>query len=1766
MNFFQKKKRPKNRALGFESLEQREFLSVSPLTYPYDGEYDTNSNTAFVTEATFAKPIIADDDVTSTTIELSWDASQFTALRKTDPFKIERQVKNTKGELVWEQIGKDIPYSYTIGDGIYRCELTGLTALTEYTLRVTFSSTALGTVSTGSETVTTKPSEIDAEAVSSTEIKLSWAIVGKRDTYYEVYTGTGGAAPTNTGQKVKADGTAAAKTITIKNLDPAREYTFYLKYYDTESKTQQTQTVTCLTRHTLSTDVTTADSAELYWSKSVGGSNYQLQICEGKPGSESDWKNATQVKVTSGGTFDYAANEKYKISDLESDKSYYFRLRYNTVNGDGETETLYTDPLIFSTPTNITVDDVTDATAKVDWVFTGKSGMPYYVQTKVNGVWTDYPGANTTGKTYTLKNLDSGTKYEIRLRYTSEEGTAAYSAEQTITTRVPTELDSVTEKSVGISWDIPNKQPGRTVSIQRCDGSLNPETESNWRTIKTGIADGTTTHTINYLGADKEYYFRVVYTDTDGEEQSTLFVAARTCGIVNVDEFTNDSVALSWDFTPKDNNYKVQMALADSPNIWSTIPVDQIKTDKSLGGCKITGLKPAQGYVFRVLYTPRGGTEELTSPATEEVWTVSSNIVVAEKEETSLTVSWAPSGFSSVQAKDFVVYYYEDSDRDGAREWKSITIGATQNSAKISNLLADTDYQIKVGYVGGTVDNAESGSTVLVARTEAHHVTVSSITKDSARLTWSFDTFPHSPNGPEANGDGKGVFTVQRYIGPNAEPTEAERNLNDDTLWEDEGSTTNYSAKYYNLTGLATNSTQYYRVVYTYSTGEPEEGAGTTWDFPQATKYSEIVEVKTASDIRAASTGTNSIRLEWDSVTLTGGSKYTVQRRVAGTTTWTSYTPTTATNFSCDNLAADTEYEFQVLFNASGGTAILKVSTARYTPSVVDRVIGIDSASATLQMSCGAGDSNFQAQYRLKTAKDSEPWTTPSVTPSVAGGKVTAIITNLIPEAEYEFRFVYTSNAASVESDVVAVPLSDSLVFGDATGHSVAISWNHESFPDRRSGTDYRVEWREVGSNAAWSKGEATQSTSFSVTKLDPNKEYEFRLQYSTVGGETAYSAVKTMKTTQPTISAGTPQVGAVKIAWNFDSYGNAGFEIQCKIDGVWYTAMTVANDKTHEAVVTKITTPDGVVNLDPEREYTFRVAYKTSQSGANLVYSEETKATTLGGMQVVENSATTTTLTVKWDFVTDGTFAVQYREAGTTNWIKTISDIPGTQKEQVITDLSPGVEYEIQLIYTDGAPQEVNITAKTTVAPPAAPTGLVADNLTEDSVTIKWFDNTAFEDDYYLKVVNNVTGMVLFDGPVGKKIGSSDPANAATKAEHALTGLDTNASYTATLYAKNAEGASSIATVTFSTKDVARPNAVTSLKAATTPRTISLSWKIKSIEDIPDPTQFRVEYKFVDPDTKKETWYELAGLTVSYNADTETYSVTISNSLDYGDGLTTAIEVKKSYSLRVVALGFVSGGETYGDSTPAAVNAATKAITVPSSLSASEITLTSAKIKFTDSDTNVPVADKVYTLYYVEGKYTDWAKVPADAVIKTLSIAASDVKTKYHVIDGLLAGTTYSYRIEWTFAGTDVITSKPATFTTKVLPKPSSVKTGFTLTADGNLATQISWKPPAGARTVPISADTVITYFVELSLNGKAGTFVLLSDSMTLSTSPKGLTYGAVAFKYLAMIAKTLPGGVDITALKALSIRVGATFTENGTAIGTAYSSNGRITVPKFQ
>ncbi|MDR1963334.1 MAG: fibronectin type III domain-containing protein, partial [Planctomycetaceae bacterium] len=1706
---------------------------VAPLLYSVYGE-QSESSTDFNTEA-IAAPNASDE--TATSIKLTWNAATLTGLRPEDPFKIERSTIDSTGTEKWTQIGSDIPYSYTIGNGTYSYELKGLTASTEYKLRISFSSTVFGRGYTEAVTASTLDSEIKTEAVSSTSIKLSWNIAAKSGTSFTVKKRLAGTtAWEDTGITVRADGSAATtKTCTVDNLDPAKKYEFQISYYDTTSVIRSSQVAECTTLFVLTASNNTLTSVNLSWNAAMGGTSHEVQIYTGtsKPTATTTWTKATTENVTV---------TEYKVTGLKENASYYFRVRYNVVE-NGETVTKYTDILSYSSPTSIKLENATENSVDVSWTFGAQSGTSYYIQTSdtgANGTWSDFSGANTTNKSYTLRNLVSGKEYFIRVRYISPAGVESFSAAEQITTGIATKLDGVTEKSATISWNIQGL--ANPVNIQRCDGSLDPKIDTNWRTIAANVSGST--YTNNNIGSSNKYYYRVSYT-SGGETKYTTYVAALTIGTVTASEPSLDTVKLDWNFKPKQGtNLTVQQyqgnSLPSSDSGWGSAAVT---LDSDGQGCTVNGLIPGRNYFFRVRYTSESGTEEQTSTVTKMIMTVGANLIASEINATSVTLRWAKTGFTRQENKNFTIYQRDLSGANGvSSDWVAIANpSSTQNSYTVTNLWGDTNYQFKISYQGESEN--QYVSQLLNLTTKPYTVDILNVSQTGTRLQWSFSTDKDPASNTSSTGDGTGTYIIQRYTG-SGEPGETERLLpTNNANWANIGTAPHdMTQPRYDLTGLTKNTTYYYRIVYTYRTGNIENGPGSTFVVPLETKFSELVTVVTKSDLWTTNTDSHSVNLAWDAKTLNSGTYYSVQYRIKGSVTWTtasSTVPANSSSYTCNNLLADTDYEFRVTFNSGEETATINTKTAKNILSAVSKELGVGTASVTIEMQSVAGESNFVLYYRPK-GEESDPWSTNS---SPTGSGTISFQLQLTPETEYEFKIGYNSNSVAHESEIKLVSISDDLMPSNVSGTSITINWDDSAFLDKRAGTSYVLQYRVAGSGAVWSNAPTPSANSSTVSNLSANTEYEFRVQYTTDGGATAYSTLKNVRTKQPVAVASTPQVGKVKLTWTFESV--AGYVIQYKnAGGSWIDGTTVAANTAREGVVS---------NLTAETEYTFRIAYKTAQSGTDFVYSDEVVITTLGGFTVVENSVGAQSIKVEWDFVTDSTYRLQYKIKGTQIWIQTISDIPQSTKEYTLTSLDPGTEYTIELIYYEGTAQSASIDVSTTKVAPETPSGLTVSEITSSGAKLKWKDNSLYEDDYIVEVTNNVTGKVIKTS-IGNGLGNDEMT-------YMLTGLDTKISYTVKVYAKNSEGLSEVAQATFTTLDVKRPAAVTSVKTAATPKSVTLSWKITSVTDVPDPTNFRIEY-YDDKDKDREKlWYEVqgAGASVTYDSATKTYSCTISNSFVIGDSLTVTLENKTAYQFRIIAL---APNPTFGDAPAASAKATTAALVVPSTLAAKSITLTSATISFKDTDKNVNPLEKTYTLYYAPGakKYSKWEDVPA-ADIQSVTVPSD--KLSYE-LTGLKAATVYTYIIESEYLGEKVVT-KTSSFTTAKLPTATTIKGGYTIISGGASSNiysfLISWKPPA-AKT--LTTDISIKYLLEVSTSGKKDTFITLPESPVSTSSSGTLKYTTLSVSDVIRLLATQ--NYDVTnKVTSLSFRVASVFIQNGTEIGTSYSSTGRITLPKI-
>jgi len=263
----------------------------------------------------------------------------------------------------------------------------------------------------------------------------------------------------------------------------------------------------------------------------------------------------------------------------------------------------------------------------------------------------------------------------------------------------------------------------------------------------------------------------------------------------------------------------------------------------------------------------------------------------------------------------------------GAAEWITATVPATTaTSATITGLAANTEYQFQLTATnsGGSAASSLNATTKVAAPTAPASFTGTAQTTNSITLSW---TSQNNLTGYTLQYRVAGTSTWTTATAPATTATNA------------------------TITGLKANTEYQFQLTAKNAGGSASSTANAKTQ--EVTVTAPPVTAPTApANFKSSAQTTNSVTLSWTSQSnLTG---YTLQYRVAGTSTWTTATTpaTSATSATITGLAAGTTYDFQLTAkNAGGSTAsTVNATTQMATPTVTDPVapvLNVESKSAT---------------------------------------------------------------------------------------------------------------------------------------------------------------------------------------------------------------------------------------------------------------------------------------------------------------------------------------------------------------------------------------------------------------------------------------------------------------------------------------------------------------------------------------------------------------------------------------------------------------------------------------------------------------------------------------------------------------------------------------------------------------------------------------------------------------------------------------------------
>ena len=900
----------------------------------------------------------------------------------------------------------------------------------------------------------------------------------------------------------------------------------------------------------------------------------------------------------------------------------------------------------------------------------------YSVSYKPTGetTWTNKnAGTNTS---YTITDLAPDTEYDVRVKAIGDgvNYKSVYSAiVQGKTDPIPVgpvplakpvvSVSGKTETTITVSWNA-------VENAERYSLSYKLASVSTWKNVNVGTNNS---YTISGLDSGSMYDVRVKAIG-DGVNYKSVYSAvvnARTDEDAPTPfnpriERTPTTIVITWDPVPNASGISVSIrTVGDST--WMVIRID---SDSS--GYTITGLDPDTEYDVRVnligdvdnppIHTWTGSTTPASSAAVihamtdptqsaEPVPFPSPVVTVSGKTDTTITVSW--------NAVDHADRYSVSYKPTGETTWTNKNAG-TNTSYTITGLTPDTEYDIRVKAVGDGVNYKSVYSAIVQGKTDAATpVGPVNLEKPVATVAGKTDT----------------TITVSWNAVDHADRYSVSYKPTGETTWTNKNAGTNTG---YTISDLTPDTKYDIRV--------KAIGDGVNYK----SVYSATVQGKTnpaqpsgpvdlEKPVLTVSSKTDTtISVSWNAVD--HADRYSVSYKPTGETTWTNKNAGTNTGYTISDLTPDTKYDIRVKAIGDGVnyksvySATVQGKTNPAQPSgpvdLEKPVVTVsDKTDTTITVAWNAVDHADRYSLSYKPTGETT-WMNKNV-----GTNTSYTISGLTPNTQYDIRVkavgdgvnyksVYsaTVKAKTIATPVGPVPLAKPVVsVTGQTGTTITVAWNDVENAER-----YSLSYK-LASDSAWTNVNVWSDTSYTITGLAKNSEYDVRVKAVGDGEnfKSAYSDVVHAQTNDsitplasPAPYSATVTRRTIFISWNAVP-NTERYSVSYK----------VASETTWKNVDAGTNTQYMIKGLEPNTEYDLRI--KAVGDGVNYksVYSKTVGVTT---------RETDLTYFVSWTPLSDVSgYVVKYRPTGKGAWTSVNA---GKQTDYAIASLELDVEYEFQV------------------------------------------------------------------------------------------------------------------------------------------------------------------------------------------------------------------------------------------------------------------------------------------------------------------------------------------------------------------------------------------------------------------------------------------------------------------------------------------------------
>ena len=275
----------------------------------------------------------------------------------------------------------------------------------------------------------------------------------------------------------------------------------------------------------------------------------------------------------------------------------------------------------------------------------------------------------------------------------------------------------------------------------------------------------------------------------------------------------------------------------------------------------------------------------------------------------------------------------------------------------------------------------------------------------------------------------------------------------------------------------------------------------------------------------------------------------------------------------------------------------------------------------------------------------------------------------------YAFKGTQFSSATKVTVKTTAAkPAAVTGFKGTATSNSVKLTWTKNTGAD-----SYKIKQLVNGSWKELTKTSSNATTSYTVSGLKPNTEYQFVI-YAFKGTQFSSATKVTIKTTAAKPSAvtgfkGTPTSNSVKLTWNKNTTADS-YKIKQMVNGKWKELA-----KTADNSITSYT----INGLAPNTEYQFVIyAFKGTQFSAAAKVKVKTAGSKPAAVTGFSGAVAQDYVVLSWNKSSDAD-SYKIKQLVNGSWKEIVKTADNSTTSFTVNGLEPNTEYQFAIYAFNG-------------------------------------------------------------------------------------------------------------------------------------------------------------------------------------------------------------------------------------------------------------------------------------------------------------------------------------------------------------------------------------------------------------------------------------------------------------------------------------------------